>query len=81
LRRQRKLALKGVPRSYTGANAEGRDFSEGPQHAGFVERLSYYSLACDLRAGKMKTILNGEIVCEARARRLVARARHGLASA
>jgi hypothetical protein len=40
--------------------------------AGFVERLFYSSLAADLRAGKMRTVLNGAIVDEAEARRLVA---------
>jgi hypothetical protein len=42
--------------------------------AGFVERLFYSSLAADLRAGKMRTIVNGTIVCETHARRLVAHA-------
>jgi hypothetical protein len=47
----------------------------GPQHAGFVERLMYQSLDSDLRAGRMNTILNGKIIPETDARRLVARAR------
>src|SRR6266540_4710762 len=46
----------------------------GPQYAGFVERLMYQSLASDLRAGRMSTTLNGKIIPEADARRMVARA-------
>jgi hypothetical protein len=46
--------------------------------AGFVEHLFYSSLAADLRAGQMRTVLNGEIVSEVDARRLVAYAQaHG----
>lgn len=43
--------------------------------AGFCQRLLYNSLANDLRAGRMTTVLNGTIVRPARARRMVARAR------
>ena len=43
--------------------------------AGFCERLFYRSLAFDLRAGRMQTVLNGKIVDEAVARHLVERAR------
>ena len=32
----------------------------GPQYAGFCERLMYHSLDCDLRAGRMRTVLNGK---------------------
>jgi hypothetical protein len=46
----------------------------GPQHAGFVERLMYQSLASNLRTGRMTTNLNGAIIPEAAARRMVARA-------
>jgi hypothetical protein len=50
----------------------------GPQYAGFCERLMYHSLDCDLRAGRMKTVLSGKIIPEAKARRMVAYARaHG----
>jgi hypothetical protein len=42
--------------------------------AGFCERLFFHSLACDLEAGRMRTVLNGSVVCEADARRIVARA-------
>ena len=44
----------------------------GPQYAGFCERLMYHSLDCDLRAGRMKTVLNAKIIPEAQARRMVA---------
>ena len=47
----------------------------GPQYAGFSERLMYHSLDSDLRAGRMSTILNGEVISEADARRMVAHAR------
>ena len=47
----------------------------GPQYAGFCERLIYHSLDSNLRAGRMTTILNGKIIPEADARRLVAHAR------
>ena len=46
----------------------------GPQYAGFVERLMYQSLESNLRAGRMSTTLNGKIIPEADARRMVARA-------
>jgi hypothetical protein len=46
----------------------------GPQYAGFVERLMYQSLDSNLRAGRMRTTLNGKIIPEADARRMVARA-------
>ncbi len=46
----------------------------GPQYAGFCERLLYHSLDSDLRAGRMSTVLNGEIIPEADARRMVAHA-------
>lgn len=47
----------------------------GPQYAGFVERLMYHNLDSNLRAGRMNTMLNGKIIPEADARRMVARAR------
>ena|SRR6266436_3038071 len=46
----------------------------GPQYAGFVERLMYQSLDSNLRAGRMNTTLNGKIIPETDARRMVARA-------
>ena len=46
----------------------------GPQYAGFCERLLYHSLDSNLRAGRMSTVLNGEIIPEADARRMVAHA-------
>ena len=46
----------------------------GPQYAGFCERLMYHSLDCGLRAGRITTVLNGKVVQEADARRLVAHA-------
>ena len=46
----------------------------GPQYAGFVERLFFHSLDKDLRTGRMSTVLNGNIVPEAEAGRLVAHA-------
>ena len=49
--------------------------SEAKQHAGFAERLFFSSLASGLRTGKMTTVLNGKIVSEAKARRIVAHAR------
>jgi hypothetical protein len=47
----------------------------GPQYAGFCERLMYHSLENNLRAGRMTTNVNGKIVSEADARRMVAYAR------
>jgi hypothetical protein len=47
----------------------------GPQYAGFVERLMYAALDSNLRAGRMSTVLNGEIISKTRARRMVAHAR------
>ena len=47
----------------------------GPQYAGFCERLMYQSLESNLRAGRMSTVLNGKIIPEADARRMVAYAR------
>jgi hypothetical protein len=47
----------------------------GPQYAGFCERLMYHSLENNLRAGRMTTNVNGKIVLEADARRMVAYAR------
>jgi len=41
----------------------------GPQYAGFCERLMYQSLDSNLRAGQMRTTLNGKIIPEADARR------------
>jgi hypothetical protein len=46
----------------------------GPQYAGFVERLLYQGLERNLRAGRMNTTLNGKIIPEADARRMVVRA-------
>lgn len=43
--------------------------------AGFCERVFYSALAGNLRDGRMRTNLNGKIVPEAEARRLVAYAR------
>ena len=47
----------------------------GPQYAGFCERLMYQSLESNLRAGRMSTVVNGKIIPEAQARRMVAYAR------
>jgi hypothetical protein len=47
----------------------------GPQYAGFCERLMYQSLESNLRADRMSTVLNGKIIPEADARRMVAYAR------
>jgi hypothetical protein len=47
----------------------------GPQYAGFCERLFYHSLDCSLRAGRISTVLNGKVIPEADARRMVAYAR------
>ena len=47
----------------------------GPQYAGFCERLMYQSLDSNLRAGRMSTVLNGKIIPEDDARRMVAYAR------
>jgi hypothetical protein len=44
-------------------------------HAGFCQRLFYHSLDSGLRAGRVTTVLNGSIVSEADARRIVAYAR------
>jgi hypothetical protein len=47
----------------------------GPQYAGFCERLMYQSLESNLRAGRMSTVLNGKIIPEADASRMVTYAR------
>jgi hypothetical protein len=47
----------------------------GPQYAGFYECLMYHSLDSNLRAGRMSTALNGKIIPEDNARRMVAHAR------
>jgi hypothetical protein len=47
----------------------------GPQYAGFCERLMYQSLESNLRAGRMNAVLNGKIIPEADASRMVAYAR------
>ena len=47
----------------------------GPQYAGFCERLMYQSLERNLRAGRMSTVLNGKIIPEDDAGRMVAYAR------
>ena len=44
----------------------------GPQYAGFCERLMYQRLNSNLRAGRMSTVLNGKVISEADARRMVA---------
>jgi hypothetical protein len=49
--------------------------SIGPQFAGFWERLFYHSLDCNLKTGRMSTNIDGRIIPEAEARRLVGRAR------
>jgi hypothetical protein len=46
-----------------------------PQYAGFCERLMYQNLDSNLRTGRMSTVLNGKIIPEAEARRMVAYAR------
>lgn len=54
-----------------------RQFSRGTNRsvgAGYVERLMYRSLASDLRRGRMTTVVNGEIVPEAIAERMLSRA-------
>ena len=43
----------------------------GPQYAGFVERLFYASLNRDLGTGIMGTVINGGIVAEPDARKLI----------
>jgi hypothetical protein len=45
------------------------------QWAGFVERILFASLAAGLEAGRVTTTLNGSVVSEAEARRIVAYAR------
>lgn len=49
-------------------------FPYGPQYAGFVERLYFHALESNLRSGKMTTRVNGEVVSESDARRIVAKA-------
>jgi hypothetical protein len=46
-------------------------FPYGPQYAGYCERVMFHMLESNLRTGKMTTRLNGEIVSEAEARRIV----------
>jgi hypothetical protein len=41
----------------------------------YVQRLFLNSLVTDLRAGRMRTVINGSVVAEDEARRLVAHAR------
>ena len=47
----------------------------GSQYAGLCERLMYHSLDIGLRAGRVSTVVNGKVVAEADARRMVAYAR------
>jgi hypothetical protein len=47
----------------------------GCQYAGFCERLMYQNLDDNLRAGRMGTVLNGKMIPETDARRVVAYAR------
>ena len=47
----------------------------GPPYAGFCERLMYQNLDSNLRTGQMSTVLNGKIISEDEARRMVAYAR------
>ena len=48
----------------------------GPQYAGFCERLMCQSLVdSNLRADEMSSVLNGKIIPEDNARRMVAYAR------
>ena len=46
-----------------------------PQYAGFCERQMYQSLNRNLKAGRMSTVLNGEVISKDDARRMVAYAR------
>ena len=41
-------------------------------YAGYVQRLLYRALQLGLRAGRVTTVLNGKVVSEADARRIVA---------
>jgi len=53
-------------------------FPFGPQYAGYCERMFFQWLDGDLRSGKMNTHLNGKIVAETDARRIVSYAQaHG----
>jgi hypothetical protein len=50
----------------------------GPQYAGYCERLLFQALDGDLRSGQMNTHLNGKLVSETEAQRIVSYARtHG----
>jgi hypothetical protein len=49
--------------------------AEPQPQAGYCQRLLYHCLAANLRTGCMTTILNGSIVSEPAARRIVAYAR------
>jgi hypothetical protein len=73
------LAKDKEPQAMEGSSAEPAKptpaKNSGMPHAGFVERLFFHSLARNLQTGKMTTRRNSEIVCEAKARRLVAYAR------
>jgi hypothetical protein len=51
-----------------------RQLPVGPQYAGFCQRLMYQSLDSNVRAGRMTTALNGKIISEADARRMIAHA-------
>jgi hypothetical protein len=46
-------------------------FPYGPQYAGYCGRLLLHALESNLRTGKMNTYVNGEIVSESEARRIV----------
>jgi len=46
-------------------------FPFGPQYAGYCERLLFHALESNLRTGKMNTYLNGEIVSESEASRII----------
>jgi hypothetical protein len=46
-------------------------FPFGPQYAGYCERVMFHWLESNLKTGKMTTRLNGKIVSESEARRIV----------
>ena len=66
--------MRACHRAGRKSNAVAR-LESGRQYGGFCERLMYQSLDRNLKAGRMSTVLNGEVISKDDARRMVAYAR------
>jgi hypothetical protein len=75
---RRSVFIDALHRRYGRANpmlVRRARMSIGPQRAGFVERLFFAWLDSNLRAGRISTVLNGKIISETNASRMVRYAR------